>query len=89
MSQKIKLIQLQNVFKDTADTLNIPELDNETINQFAENIFNHNHELAEQIITGDIDTVELQRQLKNIASNVESSVFSMDEGKPETEPFWD
>lgn len=89
MSQKIELIQLQNVFKDAAETLNIDELNNEIINQFAENIFNQNHELAEQIITGDIETAEIQHQLKNMAANVESSVTSMDEGKPETEPFWD
>lgn len=47
------------------------------------------HELAEQIISGEIETVEIQHQLKNMAANVESSVANIDEGKPETEPFWE
>lgn len=96
MSQKIEYIQLENMIKDVAEKMNTPELDNNTINEFAENIFNNNPVLAEQIVTGNIDVRELQDQLNNLITHVAASVSSMedaepfwDEEKPTIEPFWD
>ena len=85
MSKKIDLEQLQQIIKDATVQFNIIELDIGTINQFAENIFDHDQTLAQQIITGDFDTVDLQELLNNQVTYVASSENSMES----IEPHWD
>jgi hypothetical protein len=85
MSKKTELEQLQQSIKDATVQFNIDGFDNGTIIQFAENLFDQNQTLAQHIISGDIEKVEFQNLLSDLASNVAFAESSMES----TEPHWD
>jgi hypothetical protein len=82
MTKKSDIELLQHAIKEAVVQFNITELDNGTINQYAEYIFDNDYPLAQQIIADDIDTVDFQNMLNNFVNDVSSTSESM-------EPHWD
>jgi hypothetical protein len=94
MSKKTEMKQLHQLIKDAVDEFKINEIDSSMIDQFAENIYEHDLSLAKQIINGDIAGVDLQQLLLSMALEEESPEDSMEcaeaeAGWDELEPHWD
>jgi hypothetical protein len=93
MSKKSDLELLQKKIKDAVIEFDITELDNGTINWFAENILNNDFPLAQQIIANDIDADDLRNMLDDFVTDVTSTAECMElHGDVEVdglEPHWD
>jgi hypothetical protein len=93
MSKKSELELLQHTIKDAVLEFNITELDTGTINQFAENIFDNDNVLAQQIISGEINTVDLRTKLDHLLIDVPSTELNLEppweDAVESLEPHWD
>ncbi len=93
MSKKSQLELLQHTIKDAVLEFNITELDTGTIHQLAENIFDNNNALAQQIIAGEIDTVDLRTKLDHLVNDVSSTEINLEPPQEDAveslEPHWD